>query len=283
MTKIKITLDAGHGGKDRYNRGQNGYIEADGALDITLKLRDKLLSTGAFDVHLTRDSDITVGIRTRGNMAAKNGSDMLISNHTNANDKKTRGTEVFRSVDLQDYAIGSEMSKAISDALGIPNRGSKLRESKNHHGEDYYGVIDAAQDNGVKHILLIESAFHDNLLDEAILNQESKRDLIAEIECKVICKFYSINYPVVKPVVKKKEEGLSMEDLRKILGIEDNGEWADEQIQIAKDNGLIHGDHDKNEIVTFAIFITVINNMYKKLDKKLSTDGFIKQMKNKKI
>ena len=102
------------------------------------------------------------------------------------------------------------MSNAIAKALNIPNRGTKLRESKNHPGEDYYGIIDAAQDNGVNHILLIESAFHDNLLDEAILNQESKRDLIAETECEVICDFYNVIYPVVKPIVKPVVEFCTM-------------------------------------------------------------------------
>ena len=261
MEKIKITLDAGHGGNDRYNTGYNGYVEADGALDITLRLKKKLLSTGVFEVKLTRANDVTVGIRTRGIIAANNGADMLISNHTNANDGKTRGTEVFRSVDLQDYVIASEMSKAISEVLGVPNRGSKLRESKNYPGEDYYGIIDSAQDRGVPHILLIESAFHDNKSDCAILNDSAKRDLIAETQCKVICDFYNVIYPVVNSVEK---EGISMEDLRKILGIKD-ASWATKQLKLAKENDLIQNEHDTNEVVTMGLLLTIMNNLYSEL------------------
>jgi len=263
MKKIKITLDAGHGGKDRYNKGQNGYIEADGVLDITLKLRDKLLSTGAFDVHLTRDKDTTVGIRARGEMAAKNGSDMLISNHTNANDKKTRGTEVFRSVDLQDYGIAGIMSNAIAKALNIPNRGTKLRESKNYPGEDYYGIIDAAQDSGVKHILLIESAFHNNLKDEAILNQESKRDLIAETQCEVICDFYDVIYPVVKPVTEPVGDTIDEVTAPKLIAT-----WAQLSVNKMIDEGIMsynsNGDFRPEDFITRQEFAVAIDRLMSK-------------------
>ena len=75
MKKIKVFLDPGHGGEDRSNRGPTGYVEADGMLDVCLKLRNELLSTGAFEVKLSRDKDMTVGVRERGQMAAKWGAD----------------------------------------------------------------------------------------------------------------------------------------------------------------------------------------------------------------
>lgn len=59
----RIFIDPGHGGSDRYNRGPTGYVEADGALDIALKLRNKLQSIG-FDVGMTRDKDTTVALPT---------------------------------------------------------------------------------------------------------------------------------------------------------------------------------------------------------------------------
>ncbi|OPZ93472.1 MAG: N-acetylmuramoyl-L-alanine amidase LytC precursor [Firmicutes bacterium ADurb.Bin419] len=198
---VKIMIDPGHGGTDRSNRGPTGYIEADGVLDISLKLRDELLSTGAFDVKLSRDKDMTLGVRERGNMAAKWGADMFISEHSNAtcwaNNTTKRGVDVFYSVDIpNDKVFANNMSKAVSEAMGTKNNGGYTWESKNYPGEDYLGVIDAAQDGGVKHVILIESGFHDNLQDEAILKDPAKRLAIAKAQAKVICEFYGVKYPV---------------------------------------------------------------------------------------
>lgn len=200
---IKICLDPGHGGKDRWNKGKNGYIEADGVLDISLKLRDELLSTGAFDVKLTRDKDMSLGVRDRGNMAAKWGADMFISEHSNATGWATnttkRGVDVFYSVDIpNDKEFANNMSKAIAEAMGTKNNGGYTWESKNYLGEDYLGVIDSAQDAGVKHVILIESGFHDNAQDEVVLLNSNKRTAIAKAQAKVICDFYKVQYPVVK-------------------------------------------------------------------------------------
>lgn len=192
----KIMIDPGHGGKDRANKGPTGYVEADGVLDISLRLRDELLNTGAFEIKLTRETDVSVGVRARGEMAASWGADMFISQHTNAsglaNNTTIRGTEVYSSVDLKDEALAAKMSKAIAEAIGTKDRGVKKRESNKYEGEDYYAVIDAAQDRGVPHVLLIESAFHDNVEDEALLKNPAKRADIAKAQAKVISEFFGV-------------------------------------------------------------------------------------------
>ena len=48
----RIVIDAGHGGSDRANRGPTGYVEADGVLDISLKLR-KILADSGYTVMMT--------------------------------------------------------------------------------------------------------------------------------------------------------------------------------------------------------------------------------------
>lgn len=201
MSKIKIMIDPGHGGTDKSNRGPTGYIEADAMLDIAKKLRDELLTTGVFEVKLTRELDTTVGVRERGKMAALWGADLLLSEHSNATgnpngNTSVRGVEVYYSVDIpDDKKLAGDMSKAIAEAMGTKDRGPKTWESTNYPGEDYLGVIDEAQDRGVHHVLLIESGFHDNALDEAILKNESTRLAIAKAQAKVICDFYRVQYP----------------------------------------------------------------------------------------
>ncbi|NJD01162.1 MAG: N-acetylmuramoyl-L-alanine amidase [Ruminiclostridium sp.] len=199
---IKVFIDPGHGGKDRANRGPTGYIEADGVLDISLLLEKELLSTGAFQVGLSRRTDITLGLSERGRAAAEFGAQLFISEHTNAAgmvpNTTVRGTTVYESVDLKDEALGAQMSKSIAAALGIPDRGCHQRESVNYPGEDYYTVIDTAQDAGVPHVLLIESAFHDNADDEALLKSEAGLLKIARAQAAVICGFFGVKYPANK-------------------------------------------------------------------------------------
>lgn len=253
MKKIKVFLDPGHGGTDRYNRGPTGYIEADGMLDVALKLRDELLSTGAFEVKMSREKDATVGVRERGNMAARWGADMFISEHSNAtgwaNNTTKRGVDVFYSVDIpSDKDFANRMSKAIAEAMGTKNNGAKTWESTKYPGEDYLGVIDAAQDGGVKHVLLIENGFHDNAQDEAILKDPAKRTAIAKAQAKVICDFYGVQYPVVK----KEEPEM----------------WKKNIVKEAFDLGLITDKAwiDKaDEPATVWFVLAVVINVFKKL------------------
>lgn len=203
---IKVCVDPGHGGNDRSNRGPTGYIEADGALKISLLLERELLSTGAFEVKLTRRKDDTLGLSERGRIAANWGADLFISQHTNAYDGKVRGTEVFYSIDIpEDKTFAADMSKAISSALGIPNRGAKFRESQTFPGEDYYTVIDTAQDLGVPHVLLIESAFHDNPKDEKLLKEEACLLKISKAQASVICRKFGVTYPPINELKQAAE------------------------------------------------------------------------------
>jgi len=195
--KIKILIDPGHGGTDRVNRGPTGYVEADGVLTISKYLRDELLKTGMFEVKLTRETDTTIGVRRRGEIAAEWGAHVAISEHTNATGQSknttVRGTEVYYSVDIpEDKEFAALMSSRIAKALGIPNRGAKTRASDKDPTEDFYGFIDAAQDGGVPHVFIVESAFHDHPEDEALLKNDEMLRLIAWVQAGVICSFFEV-------------------------------------------------------------------------------------------
>jgi N-acetylmuramoyl-L-alanine amidase len=194
---IRLLLDPGHGGpNDRANRGKNGYVEADGALTLSKYLRDELSPTKRFEIKLTRESDVGVTVKERGQMAADFKADLAISEHTNAGGGKAKGTEVYESVDLPDEELAAKMSKAISEVIGTKDRGAKYKESEKYPGEDYYGFIDLAQDGGCKHVLLVENAFHDNLEDEAFLLVDANLKKIAVAQAKVICELFGVTYPV---------------------------------------------------------------------------------------
>ena len=195
----KVTIDPGHGGDDRFNVGPTGYVEADGMLKLSKFLRDELLSTGKFDVLLTREKDMTLGLTERARIAASFGSDLFISQHTNATGREVnttvRGAEVYYSVNRpSDKAFAYNLSTAISSLLEIPNRGAKTRESERFPGRDYYTVINASESRDIPHILLVESDFHDHVEGERILKQDKYLKKIAKVQAKVICKTFGVEY-----------------------------------------------------------------------------------------
>ena len=187
-----IVIDPGHGGTDRANIGKNGYVEADGVLAISLYMRKLFNSYKDVHVTLTRDTDKTLSLTDRGLLAAN--KDLFISEHTNAfYDPLVNGSEVFHSVDiLNDSGLAYNIADTIAREFSIPCRGAKTKESTANVGEDYYTVIDVAQDNGCKHVLLVESMFHTNKDGEAILlNQEYLRK-IAELQVNVIAEHFGL-------------------------------------------------------------------------------------------
>ena len=186
---IKIVIDPGHGGSNRANRGPTGYIEADGVLDISLKVRDKLASKG-YNLILTRDKDETVPLYNRPEKANQEKADLFLSFHTNAaGDSSAGGVEVICTQvnewnNKEHAAEAQRVSKIIQEKLvkatGLKDRGVKTRlvdyPSSPIHNKDYYAVTRRANMPS----LIIESGFHSNPKEEALLKQESFREKIAQ-------------------------------------------------------------------------------------------------------
>ncbi len=109
---VKVTVDAGHGGKDPGAITDNGIIEKDIVLDVALRLRNLLESAGAI-VTMTRDKDEFIELKDRAYIANKAGSDLFVSIHVNAlpnhsRKLKCRGLQMF---------YGSEASEKFAETM----------------------------------------------------------------------------------------------------------------------------------------------------------------------
>lgn len=187
-----IVIDPGHGGKDRSNRGYSGkYIEADGNLKFSLYLKEELQN--CFNVILTREKDETLSLTERGNIAVKNNADMFISVHSNAWTKESNGVIVFDSVDLDNISIANKIGKACADAMGIKFKGCRERKSKKYPNEDYYTVIDVAQDGGIPVVLLLERGYHSNPYEEKLLLDSNIVKNSAVAIANEIKKYYGVD------------------------------------------------------------------------------------------
>ena len=70
---------------------------------------------------------------------------------------------------------------------------------------------------------------------------------------------------LIEGINKKKEQVLKMSDLRKILEIKEC-KWADPEIDLAIEYGLLTQDHKSDEIVTLGVLMTILNRMYEKFN-----------------
>lgn len=91
-----IVIDPGHGGKNPgcINTGL-GMVEKDLTLDLSKRLQ-RLLETRGYNVHLTRNSDITVENRNRALFANQMKADLFVCVHFNAVESRSvSGIETY--------------------------------------------------------------------------------------------------------------------------------------------------------------------------------------------
>lgn len=94
-SKFKVTLDAGHGGKD-FGAIYTGHIEKNIALAVTLKVGKILEGTPGFMVNYTRKTDVFIDLIERANIANRVDANIFVSIHCNANKNTAAdGTETY--------------------------------------------------------------------------------------------------------------------------------------------------------------------------------------------
>ncbi len=187
---IKAIIDPGHA-PGNANKGPTGYYEYQGVWKLSTYLKEILQAKG-IQADFTRTWEQDPELYARGQKAA--GYDLFISEHTNANDGKSRGTEVFYDYSKpQDKEFSEKLAGNVAAVMGNTNRGAKTRVyTESGKIYNYYGVIRGAAATDCKHILLIESGFHDNIQDEAFLKVDENLKKIAQAQAEVICNFLGI-------------------------------------------------------------------------------------------
>lgn len=163
---VKIFLDPGHGGNDPGAAG-NGLLEKNLTLAISLRIRKFLAEYNNVQVRMSRETDKTLTLGQRTDMANSWGADYLISVHINAG----RGTG------YEDFIHTS------------PSRASITYQNIMHEEimqQTRWGV-DRGKKRGNLHMvrasnmpaILTENGFIDNASDAAKLKQSSFLDNIA--------------------------------------------------------------------------------------------------------
>ena len=92
--KFTVVLDAGHGGKDPGNRGNN-YYEKKIALKIALTTGDILKRKSDINIIYTRKKDVFIGLIKRAEIANKADADLFVSIHCDAHNSNAYGAGSF--------------------------------------------------------------------------------------------------------------------------------------------------------------------------------------------
>lgn len=211
---IKITLDPGHGQYDNKSSNNPKYIEGTQMWKLANKLKAALEAYG-FEVVTTRPkiSD-NPSLSARGKTAGQNGSSMLLSLHSNAPGKNkdgsyspsVTGSVVFYSLtDKSNKTLADKLGVKVSELMGHYYRGSLIRESETNPGTDYYGVIRAAAQSGCKCAYIIEHGFHTNVNDSNFLLDDTKLQILANAEAKIIADHFGMKKAEEKKEDEKKD------------------------------------------------------------------------------
>ena len=208
--RMRVVLDAGHGGKDCGTTSVNGYCEKDLVLDIVRRLGLLLSQDGRFHVFYTRTDDSFISLKDRTRIANRDHGDLFLSVHANADpDPSVRGIQTYlltlHSKDKRAMALAKRENASLGAAgdLGAILLTLRINHKKKHSMElassldnaligtlsSHYSGI---RDFGIKHApfyvimgtsmpaVLTEVNFLSNRKDAALMAKGRYRQLVAE-------------------------------------------------------------------------------------------------------
>jgi N-acetylmuramoyl-L-alanine amidase/putative methionine-R-sulfoxide reductase with GAF domain len=222
VAKMRIVVDAGHGGWDLGTVGRRGLLEKDLVLEIAQRLGKLLESRLGSEVIYTRQDDNYIPLDDRALMANQAQADLFISVHANYSDlPSARGVETYytslfsapgsKDAALKDIDTASAAG-TLKNAAGPTLSGVELQDRIEHSRHlaasvqrALYGTLSlqnpGLRDRGIKEagfVVLTESAmpgilaevsFVSSPTDEQKLRTDGYREQIAEALYKGIARY----------------------------------------------------------------------------------------------
>src|ERR1700728_632108 len=232
VPKMRIVVDAGHGGWDLGTVGRRGLLEKDLVLEIAQRLGKLLESRLGMEVIYTRQDDNYIPLDERASIANQSQADLFVSVHANYSDlPSARGVETYYtnffsapgskeagskdagSKDLDTHAGGT--NNAVAPTLSSTDLHERVEQSRRLAASvqrSLYGTLSlqnpGLRDRGVKEagfVVLTESAmpgilaevsFVSSPTDEQKLRSDGYREQIAEALYKGIARYAASSHGV---------------------------------------------------------------------------------------
>jgi N-acetylmuramoyl-L-alanine amidase len=130
--RLRIVIDAGHGGEDTGARGPKGTLEKDVTLSIARRLEKQFARSPRYEIYMSRTDDRTLSLRDRTDFANRVSGDVFVSIHANAATRKSaRGVSTY-FLDNADDAESLRVARLENGELAIPG------EKDEGTTEEYY-------------------------------------------------------------------------------------------------------------------------------------------------
>jgi N-acetylmuramoyl-L-alanine amidase len=218
VPKMRIVVDAGHGGWDLGTVGRRGLLEKDLVLEIAERLGKLLESRLGSEVVLTRNDDNYIPLDERAEIANQAQADLFVSVHANYSDlPSARGVETYytnsfsapgsKEPGLKD-ASTSTLKNAPTPTLSAADLHERIEQSRRLAASvqrALYGTLvvenPGLRDRGIKEagfVVLTESAmpgilaevsFVSSPTDEQKLRSDGYREQIAEALYRGIARY----------------------------------------------------------------------------------------------
>jgi N-acetylmuramoyl-L-alanine amidase len=221
--RLRIVIDAGHGGWDLGTVGRHGLLEKDLVLDVAQRLGALVESRLGGEVIFTRRDDNYLSLEQRAELANHEQADLFVSVHANYSDlASARGVETYYSsfflppeareaelrggpkaqpvsqaklstAELKEKVTGSrklaaDVQHALYDSLGANNSGIRNRGVR----EASYVVLTGTEMPSI----LAEISFVSSPADEERLKSEAYRQQIAEALYTGIAQYHASRHPL---------------------------------------------------------------------------------------
>jgi N-acetylmuramoyl-L-alanine amidase len=229
VPKMRIVVDAGHGGWDLGTVGRRGLLEKDLVLEIAERLGKLLEGRLGMDVIYTRQDDNYIPLDERAEIANHAQADLFISVHANYSDlASARGVETYYTntfsapgskeagaKDADAHATVGGSKNSVLPALSSADLHERVEQSRHLAASvqrSLYGTLSAQnsglRDRGIKEagfVVLTESAmpgilaevsFVSSPTDEQKLRSDGYREQIAEALYRGIARYAASSHPV---------------------------------------------------------------------------------------
>jgi N-acetylmuramoyl-L-alanine amidase/putative methionine-R-sulfoxide reductase with GAF domain len=217
VPKMRIVVDAGHGGWDLGTVGRRGLLEKDLVLEIAQRLGKLLESRLGTEVIYTRPDDNYVTLDERASIANQSQADLFVSVHANYSDlPSARGVETYytnffsapgsKDVDTRISIDGTK--PAVTATLSPADLHERIEQSRRLAASvqhSLYGTLSVQnpglRDRGIKEAgfvvltgsampgILAEVSFVSSPTDEQKLRSDGYREQIAEALYKGIARY----------------------------------------------------------------------------------------------
>jgi len=221
--KLRIVLDAGHGGWDLGTVGREGLLEKNLVLEVAQRLGSLLESQLGSEVIYTRKDDNYMALEQRAELANQVQADLFISVHANYSSlESARGVETYyssffsapeaREIEYRENANARAVAHTKLTGVQLKDKVAESRKLAASVQRALYGTLAAQsaglRDRGVKEAsfvvltgtqmpsILAEISFVSSPADEQRLQSAEYRQRIAEALYKGVERFAATSHRV---------------------------------------------------------------------------------------